>query len=992
MPIVSTGSASGSITQGRNPGTTQGFCQSLERMFAGGSRGGPSNNGALISVDKVTGIGTVLSGQIVTDAGLTGMSFSPSGRLYCSTIFGLGTNSTLIAIDPRDGTIIVDHGEFSKLPELLGISVNDMTIDPATGEIYLAGFDRVDENSAVYRLDLGTMQATFITFVPLSDLGGPGGGGPISFRDDGVLFVGHLDNDTSVSTLFEMDKTTGAFSNPFVLSRFYDGANFDRQGNLYLTVGGSGDIWVLSSGVETFVGDVGIGRVSSLAFDQFTFDSGAMLGVLSTASKKSFDGDVVQIIRDPSLVPVDSNNAIGATSYGFQILLDTVDVTESIIGDVSILIEIDRLTSAEFTLHGKPFSFVVTEQTWTRTRVDIFFIQGLFSEQTERLQFSGYVHKGTPEGDFSYRVTALDLGLVSSRNKVCLELAPDTGLTRDQILDDVLTTAGFAGTDFPGMKLYDKPFNFTGEVWGEAVEFAEPEGLHVRVNNAGIVEGYSITLKSTPDHIWDVAEMLKMPAVTPPDSVESTWVFRGDVTSESTGTETQGVEIELRSTNVFGIFNNQTIRRQQTDGQIVDRNFQLGSPHSSFTKFQLIKIVETEIHRLAGDIILKIDRELSFKNPKSARYETVAGQTGPGPQGTNFVACFITEDEEFVVWSSAKFVITLERRETFNYDSQGTDIGSIIESFEYYQRTEAVQTDTGSHVVGTYVGSDNMSYDRNGPSLYQIEGYGLKSRFELERIYDNNTGAQVDEIQTTFGWYSVRAEVDNNYVLFNGEGQQDFTALFQKIETITKPFVIDSSGRKVGEIKATSEYFVQESSVGTFNWGQFSAESESETFRTTEIDATAFDALSSSVFTKTKYTGEGLRDSETFPGKPPVPRYTASSFTRYISVPSEVIVIDSLIEGWFGRKSKVVTIKHALTVDELKDILTRRRSRELSFHIMVVRLQTLGELGDTVLVADFNQGIFHAGVIISIRHTRGYANSVSEYVIEFPLFKTGLTI
>ncbi len=725
---------------------------------------------------------------------------------------------------------------------------------------------------------------------------------------------------------------------------------------------------------------------SAIGFiDSLADDVGTAVGTVVTGLKDSYDGGWFDIINDPTLVPVASEGVLGAIGYGYRIILNEVDVSDSVVADIQILQDMDRLRSAEFTLFGKEFSFVVTTSTWTAVPVTIFFSQGLPGLVTEELKFTGFVSKGQAAGRLLWRVYCLDRGMISSKTVACLELDPESGFRRDTIVEDLLTTAGFAGADYPQMEVYDKIHNFTSEVWGQTLDFIEPEGLHQRVLLDGTVEGYTIEfdLEQPTQHRWDVEELLEYPVITPPDTTESVWVVKGEETVVVTGGE--GATVELTVTEIFGIFNKETTDRHDGSGVITPRSFP--GDHSDFTIFQLIKRLEVEVHRQGTRIISKIEKESEWKNPLAGRYLARFDEGGSGPQGSDFLECFVTQGGEFVIWSAFKFVKTLERTEIFKYDQFGTDIGSTINERRYHLRRKGFKIG-GSVIGGVRIGNDNMSYVHQG--FNQIEIYGLANTYNIDRTY-NGDGAHVKDEQDTLGYYSIRRDVGvSGYILFDGSAQKDADQIFQLVETVVKNFVVDVSGRKLGEVETTSGFFVRESDIGPFDYGLFTAEAPEEVFLTLGTTSKSFDALNSTAFRTVEYDEGGARDEQTFPGSPPVPRYLSSSYTRYISNPIEAVFDDPVIEEWFGRKTKVVQIKHALDLAELQSIATRRRSRILSYLVRITRLETLGVEGDSLTIVDTNQGLFHAGVIVSIRHSRTYDSSITEYYLECPLFRTGL--
>lgn len=687
------------------------------------------------------------------------------------------------------------------------------------------------------------------------------------------------------------------------------------------------------------------------------------------------------------------------TSYDRRVVLDDEDVTRYLVGSHQILTELDRLTSSEVSVQGEKFSFLGTETTWTRTPIQIYHITGLPGNQFLTLEFNGYVSRATEEDNYIYRLTCVDKGTLSSQTKVCLDLGPEQGLTRGEIARDVLLTAGFDAVSIPDGEVYDKPYNFTGKVWGEVVEFLEPAGLHLRVLTDGTVEGFTIDTTSTiPDHVWFVGDLIEEFSVSPPEGVSSVQIWRGNITDRlrsGQGAFGEGLTtIEITRTTIEGTYNKYPIKEQLENGTIQDIDY---SPltHGDLEKEGVVQVIEVETHKVGTLLVLKIERQWEWRNAEAAQYISRIDNAGPGPQGTDYRRAFIEVDGRYVAWRNAKFLQTLERKEEFIRDEEGTEIGKVITQRLWTKTRNAFKDLIGDTRSGVRIGSDNVSYVNwsSGAGIIgdEIERFQVASRFTVDKRFNDETGSVKRETQTTESIYVVRTRLDGYYVSFDGQGMEldkEELMVTNEKETVN---VIDASGRLTGQIFIEREWTTTESPVGQFDWGEFFSEFEKQRFSQTKSFSEAYTVKVVGQLEQSEY-GESSRDVDLTTGNPPLPEYRASEYTRYISESVEIVIDDALVEKWFGRRSEIEEVKHVLTESELLDVATRRRSRELSYRVKAVRVHTFGEIGDTVLLLDTNKGLYHIGFIVSRNVSRGYANGRTEYLLEIPMNATGLPL
>jgi hypothetical protein len=245
-------------------------------LFGGIGFGSPQNRGALITVDPATGSGTVVGPGAGPNAGLTGLTFDPTGALWGSTSTNPIADPTvgapqLLQLDPLTGTPI-----FSA-PLTFGgnvLEVNDLAADPISGMLF--GVSLNTNDTSIYTIDKDTGNASFIGATGVI-------GVTLAFAPDGTLYM--------TSATFDMSGQTGSFfhtvdpltGNPTSTTPIglLPSGNFVHFGGLAVdpadgTIYGSareataaqkGDIFTLTpAGVATRVGSTAVGEPGDLAF------------------------------------------------------------------------------------------------------------------------------------------------------------------------------------------------------------------------------------------------------------------------------------------------------------------------------------------------------------------------------------------------------------------------------------------------------------------------------------------------------------------------------------------------------------------------------------------------------------------------------------------------------------------------------------------------------------------------------------------------------
>lgn len=137
--------------------------------------GPPPTRGTVISINPTFSDNSSVVGDPTAIGGLTGLAFDnsapgPSGSLWGSQAFGLGSTSRLIEIDPDDGSLINDVGAFHTDPndvEGSDMSIGDLAFNPVDGKLYAITSDQANPADpgpvdGIYTIDTGTGLATLV--------------------------------------------------------------------------------------------------------------------------------------------------------------------------------------------------------------------------------------------------------------------------------------------------------------------------------------------------------------------------------------------------------------------------------------------------------------------------------------------------------------------------------------------------------------------------------------------------------------------------------------------------------------------------------------------------------------------------------------------------------------------------------------------------------------------------------------------------------------
>ena len=271
---------------------TVGGSASAVQLYGSVAVGPPATRGTIVSVNQVNSNISYTIGDPTTRGGLTGLAFDnslpgPSGALWGSQAFGLGSTSRLIEIDPDDGSLIADVGAFHTDPndvEGSDMSIGDLAFNPIDGKLYAITSDQANPADpgpvdGIYTVDTGTGLATLVGKTIWDTLAG------IAFDSDGTLYALGFDPEvgpfgTNMLFTFDLDNLIYDATDPLLLidntrvtvdlnNYIFNGLGINPLTNeIYATEAITGDVYKVdpATGAMTYTGTPGPGLVSDLTF------------------------------------------------------------------------------------------------------------------------------------------------------------------------------------------------------------------------------------------------------------------------------------------------------------------------------------------------------------------------------------------------------------------------------------------------------------------------------------------------------------------------------------------------------------------------------------------------------------------------------------------------------------------------------------------------------------------------------------------------------
>lgn len=205
---------------------------SAVELYGSVGQGSGANRGDVIVIDQTNSNNYSTVGNPTTSGGITGLAFDnslgTSGSLWGSQGFGKGTTSTLIEINPNDGSLINDVGAIhTDANDVAGssISIGDLAFNPTNNTLYAITSDAAPPQipggpvDGIYTVDTGTGLATLVGKTIWDTTAG------IAFDSNGTLFALGFDPDvpepgsggTNMLFTFDLDNLIFDGTDPLLL-------------------------------------------------------------------------------------------------------------------------------------------------------------------------------------------------------------------------------------------------------------------------------------------------------------------------------------------------------------------------------------------------------------------------------------------------------------------------------------------------------------------------------------------------------------------------------------------------------------------------------------------------------------------------------------------------------------------------------------------------------------------------------------------------------
>ena len=226
MPRLSNLAATATIAGFMIAALTVSDTASALQLYGSVGNGSGSNRGDIISINPSFTNSYSTVGNPTTTGGITGLAFDnsvrPSGSLWGSQGFGFNTTSTLIEIDPDDGSLINDVGAIhTDASDVAGsaISIGDLAFNSKDGKLYAITSDAAapgGPTDGIYTVDTGTGLATLVGKTIWDTTAG------IDFDSNGTLYALGFDPEvgpfgTNMLFTYDLDNLIFDGTDPLLL-------------------------------------------------------------------------------------------------------------------------------------------------------------------------------------------------------------------------------------------------------------------------------------------------------------------------------------------------------------------------------------------------------------------------------------------------------------------------------------------------------------------------------------------------------------------------------------------------------------------------------------------------------------------------------------------------------------------------------------------------------------------------------------------------------
>jgi hypothetical protein len=237
-----------------------------EILYAGiGNSAGTSLpiDGSLVILNQTNASPTLVGKP--SSLGITGLVFDNLGNLWGSANSRTASAPILEEINPSTGAQIASVN----LTDSNGggaLLIGDLAFQPVQNVLF-----GVTTGGVLYKINSGTGVGTLIGDT------GTGRTGGLGFAPNGTLYMAGV-TPTGGDAFYTLNPLTGAVLTSIALSQFFDGlAVRPSDGTVFANLANVDGVFTINpgTGVTTFVGDIGNGKASDLAFLETTPEPGS---------------------------------------------------------------------------------------------------------------------------------------------------------------------------------------------------------------------------------------------------------------------------------------------------------------------------------------------------------------------------------------------------------------------------------------------------------------------------------------------------------------------------------------------------------------------------------------------------------------------------------------------------------------------------------------------------------------------------------------------
>lgn len=634
---------------------------------------------------------------------------------------------------------------------------------------------------------------------------------------------------------------------------------------------------------------------------------------------------------------------------------------------------------ATFGLIGPRWSALATEQVWTLTPVELWWLTGPPGGVLPELRFTGYVRTcQQTDGGPAIRVECQDA--VTARYggfDLCHEVAPLEGLTRGEIVRDLCADAGLTHVTCPDGAVYQKGlFTDSKKLFEFLREFIAPEGWKMRVGRDGSeLELWRPELLAPPippDDEWGLSRIEKL-QIEPPRDVASRWIVRGlsAVTRDEAGFTTTSTVTRLYSRYAPV----RAVKRQLTDGSVID----IASPDTA--SLRLVQEIHDDRTERGGKIVRHEVRERGWYNPRAAKLWSNFDNNS-----YEFLDALLDEAGEYVAEYEEYFHEIGRRVQTWDWNAKGENTSSTVKVWRYHNKLASTsRADVWPAVTASfrYVFTDGESY------AWSRELYGLAETVTTTREHNATTGAVEREVEEVYGYsprHAARDGTNNMPIRASGRGQLDLVASWRRLQEKTTDYLLGDDGNLLGNREEIRGWKSHPTPEGQYDWGDFRSNDWVEQWRPLSVKLVQYNVISEDQYEEVTYGPEG-RQAKVLTGRVPSPGYRSSPWTELRQAPVEAVLEDATLEAWFGFRRRILQNDYVQTLEEARDLLAREKERELAWKLTVDRAEATAEVGQTIFVRHPEHGLAARAMVTEVQTRREprTGEASATYRLEVPL-------